>query len=400
MKYDFDKGIERRGTLSYKWDGIAVEFPENPQALPFWIADMEFACPEPIVKAVCERAQHPVYGYSHESDDARKLTASWLKKRHGWEARPEWVTFCGGVVPGLIAMMLAVTRPGDRVILQPPVYYPLFEMIRDNGRVIVENPLVYDGEKWVINYEELEKLAADPQTTLMLLCNPHNPVSRAFTVPELERLGEICFRHNLKIASDEIHSDIVYKGCVHTPIASVNDRLAQITMTSLSPSKTFNVAGLQLAVAVIPNGDLRKKVERELAASQYLVSLFGAVGLKAAYQDPECEEYLEQLLDYLWENYEFVDGYLKKHTPRITCQRPEATYLLWLDCRRLYLTDEELYHFFLSDAGIATDSGTVFGTGGGGYMRLNMACPRAMLQKALDQLARAYNQLSIKEGIK
>ena len=393
MKYDFNKKIDRMGTLSYKWEGIPVEFPENPKALPFWIADMEFACPEPIVKAVCERARHPIYGYSHESDDAKALTASWLKRRHEWDVQSEWVTFSGGVVPGLIAMMKAVTQPGDKVILQPPVYYPLFEMIRDNGRIIVENPLVYDGSQWVMNVEELEILASDPEVTLFVLCNPHNPVSRAFTARELERLGDICLRNGVKIASDEIHADIVYKGNRHTPIASLSKELAEITMTSLSPSKTFNIAGLQISAGIIPNTDLLVKVEAELANAQYIVNLFGAVGLKAAYQDPECEAYLEQMLVYLWGNYEFVNTYLKNNMPKIRCQRPEATYLIWLDCHALGLSDAELLRFFLVNAGVALDPGSVFGTQGKGYMRLNIACPREMLKICLDRLTKAYHAL-------
>lgn len=393
MKYDFDQLTDRTGTLSYKWEGIPAEFPENPKAVPFWIADMEFPCPEPIVRAVRGRAGHPLYGYSHESEDARRLTASWLRRRHGWEVDPEWIIFSGGVVPGLIAMMNAVTDPGDKVILQPPVYYPLQEMIRDNGRILVENPLLYDGGRWVMNEDELERLASDPGTKLFVLCNPHNPVSRAYTRRELTRAGEICLAHGVKIASDEIHADIVYRGHRHTPIASLSRELAAVTMTSLSCSKTFNTAGLQLSTGIIPDRDLRERVNRKLAASQYLVNLFGAVGLQAAYGDPECEDYLEQLLVYLWDNYLFLDAFLRSCMPGIKCQRPEATYLVWLDCRGLGLSDAEIRKLFLVNAGIAPDFGPMFGTGSSGFVRLNIACPRKMLQDCLNRLAEAYQQL-------
>ncbi|MCI8854499.1 MAG: pyridoxal phosphate-dependent aminotransferase [Lachnospiraceae bacterium] len=384
--YNFDEVTDRTGTLSYKWEGILIEFPEAPDALPFWIADMEFPSPEPIVEAMRKRAAHPIYGYSHESSDAASLTASWLWRRYGWRAAPESVIFAGGVVPGLIAMMQAVTEPGDRVIVQPPVYYPFFEMVEDNGREIAENPLVFDGSKWVMDYEGFEELAADPRTKLFLLCNPHNPVSRAYTREELERVGEICLRHQVLIASDEIHGDIVYPGSRHIPIASLSPELSGVTMTSFSFAKTFNTAGLQLSMGVITDPILRERVQRQLKNAQYLVNLFGAAALKAAYGNPECEKYLTQLISYLWGNYLYLESYLKKYIPKIHSQKPEATYLIWLDCRELGLSDKELKRLFLEQAGLAFDFGPMFGQGGAGYVRINIACPSSLLQQGLERM--------------
>lgn len=392
MQYDFDRKIDRTGTFSYKWDGIPIEYPDNPKALPFWVADMDFPCPQPIVEAMKARAAHPIYGYSETNQRSKELTASWLCRHHKWDVKPEWVTFSGGVVPALAAMIRAFTEPGDHVIIQPPVYYPFQSTIQNNQRVVEENPLCFDGEKWVMNYEELECLAEKEETKMLILCNPHNPVSRVFTREELERLGEICLRYDVLIASDEIHGDIVYPGNNHVPIASLCKEMQDRVLTATSFSKTFNTAGLQMSEVIISNTERRQKFEQEMEKNSYLTNLFGVVALTAAYGNPECENYLEQLLTYLWNNYLYLDRFLKQYMPKIHCQRPEGTYLLWLDCRELSLSPKELSEFFLKEGGIALDWGEIFGDVGKGYVRINAACPREMLRQGLEQVCRAYQE--------
>lgn len=393
MKYNFDEVINRNGTLSYKWDGRSIDYPDNPEALPFWIADTDFPCPRPIVKAVQERAAHPIYGYSKVSDDSRALIAAWEKKRNGWDAKPEWVTFTNGIVPALSAIVAAFTKPGDGVIIQPPVYYPFQESIINNDRTVVNNNLIFDGEKWNINFEELEELAARPENKVLLFCHPLNPVSRVLSEEELRRVGEICVRHHVILAVDEIHSDLIYRHCTFHSMAALSKKIEQNCIVATSPSKTFNIAGLQLSAILIPNEDLRKTFEKETTKRVlYIANLFGATAFHAAYSDPECEEYLEQLIDYLWDNYLFLDQYLKEHMPKIKCQKPDATYLLWLDFSELGLSTEELQHFCLEEGNVALDVGAWFGGGGSGFMRLNIGCSRTLLKQGLDQLAAAYRK--------
>lgn len=393
MKYDFDKVIDRTGTLSYKWEARDINFPENPQALPFWVADMDFPCPRPITEAVQKRAEHPIYGYTKTSDNSQKLIAAWEKRRNGWDVRPEWVSFTNGVVPALSSMVAAFTEPGDGVIIQPPVYYPFAESIVNNGRVVVNNNLICDGARWNINFEELEELAAEPKNKVLLFCHPLNPVSRVLKKEELLKVAEICLRHKVILVVDEIHSDLVYRHCKFQSIAALGKDIEQICVTAAAPSKTFNIAGLQMSAIIIPNQELREKFQKEIEKRVlYIMNVFGTVAFDAAYSEPECEEYLEQLIDYLWDNYLFLDQYLKTYMPKIKCQRPDATYLLWLDFRELGLNDEELETFCLKEAGIAFDTGKWFGGDGSGFMRINVGCPRSMLKKALDLMRAAYQK--------
>ena len=284
MKYNFDEIIDRSGTLSYKWDGRSIDYPENPEALPFWIADTDFPCPRPIVKAVQKRAAHPIYGYSKVSDDSRHLIAAWEKKRNGWDAKPEWVTFTNGIVPALSAIVAAFTKPGDGVIIQPPVYYPFQESVLNNDRTVVNNDLIFDGEKWTINFEELEELAARPENKVLLFCHPLNPVSRVLSEEELRRVGEICVRHHVILAVDEIHSDLIYRHCTFHSMAALSKEIEQNCIVATSPSKTFNIAGLQLSAILIANEELRNAFEKETTKRVlYMANLFGATAFQAAY---------------------------------------------------------------------------------------------------------------------
>lgn len=392
MRYDFDQVIDRFNTLSYKWEARDINFPDNPNALPFWIADMDFQCPEPIVKAIQQRAAHPIYGYSKLSDDSQIVLANWQKKRKNWNVKKEWITFSNGIVPALNAIVTSYTKLGEGVIIQPPVYYPFRDAVVNNGRKLVNNELVFDGEKWKINFEELESLAAEENNKLLLLCNPLNPVSRVLDKEELLKIANICMENQVLIAVDEIHSDLVYRHCHFYSMASLGEDIAQNCITATAPSKTFNIAGLQMSALIIPNEELRAAFEKEMERRVFIPNLFGAVAFQAAYSNPECEEYLEQLIDYLWDNYLFLDDFLKRRMPKIKCQKPEATYLLWLDFRELGMTGTELVKFCLEEANIAFDIGEWFGGQGDGFMRINTGCPKVLLEKALVQLEEAYKK--------
>lgn len=389
MKYNFDEVLDRHGTASYKWDFMSYAYPDNPDAIPLWVADMDFACPRPIVEAVMKRAAHPIYGYSDISERSRELAAKWQKK-NGWEVDPSWVTFSNGIVPALSAIVETFTEPGDGVIIQPPVYYPFRESVENNGRKVVENCLVRKDGQWGINFEELEKLAEDPNNKVLLLCHPLNPVSRVLEKEELCRIAEICLKNHVILAVDEIHSDLVYPHKKFYSLAGLDKRYEEITITAIAPSKTFNIAGLQMSAVIIPNRELYDKFVVTMNRRVYIPNAFGVVAFDAAYGDPECEEYLSQLLEYLWDNYLFVDEYLKENMPKIKCQKPDATYLLWLDCRELGLEEEDLDCFCLKEGGVAFDSGRWFGKDGSGFMRINIGCPRSLLEKALAQLKDAY----------
>jgi cystathionine beta-lyase len=251
MKYDFDNVSDRRGTFSYKWDNRKAIFPGNPEAFPMWVADTDFPCPTGIAEAIRERAEHPIFGYSFIDGESAALVADCQKKRNNWDVDPEWVAYCNGIVPALSAMVAAFSEPGQGVIIQPPVYYPFKDAIVNNGRVVQSNELRFDGSRWIIDFENLEKLAAEPDNKLLILCNPHNPVSRVYGADELCRIGEICLRYGVIIASDEIHSDLIYPGSKHIPIASLSKEIGCITITAMSPSKSFNIAGLQISALIV-----------------------------------------------------------------------------------------------------------------------------------------------------
>jgi cystathionine beta-lyase len=392
VKYNFDYVINRQGTLSYKWDARAKAFPGNPHVLPLWVADTDFPCPKEISDAIQKRATHPIYGYSFTEDNFGELMANWQRKRNNWEIDPRRVTFGNGIVPALNAIVTAFTKEGEGVIIQPPVYYPFKEAIENNNRIVCNNELIDDGSRWIIDFDALERLAEKPQNKLLLLCNPHNPVSRVYEKKELLRIGEICLTNHVLIASDEIHSDLIYRHCKHIPIASLSQELSDITVTAVSPSKTFNIAGLQISAIIASNSILLKQFEAEMERRCYVPNLFGSVAFKTAYTNEGCVDYLEQLIDYLWENYLFLDQYLKAYTPKIKCQRPEATYLLWLDCSELGLEPEWMEEFFVKEAGVGFDSGTWFGGKAEKYMRINIACPRSILKECLDHIRTAYER--------
>lgn len=392
MKYDFDHVPDRRGTYSFKWDTRAKEFPDNPDVIPMWVADTDFPCPEEIASGIMERARHPIYAYSTLNPESSQFVADWQKRRNQWEIDPLWVSYSAGVVPAINRAVHAFTERNEGVIIQPPVYYPFKNTVVGSGRVLLENNLLYNGERWVIDYEGLEKLASREDAKLLIFCNPHNPVGRVYTEEELRKVGNICLKHGITIFSDEIHSDLIFQNDRHIPIASLSNAIRDITITAMAPSKTFNIAGLQISTLIISNDTLKKRLDC-VDSEFFIPNLFAAVALDKAYSSPGCEEYVEELMAYLWENYLLLDDGLRTQAPEIKCQKPEGTYLLWLDCRNLALNETELWKFFVVKAGVGIELGSAFGKSGKGFVRMNIGCTKATIQECVNRIAKAYQEI-------
>jgi cystathionine beta-lyase len=391
MKYNFDEVIDRTHTESSKWNNVGPRVG-NAKALPMWVADSDFRCPQSVIDAVIKRAEHGIFGYPFRDNRFAKVTKDWLQKRHGWEIKESWVTFSPGVVPSLNTVVQAFTSPGDEVLVQQPVYYPFFHAIVDNGRVISSNSLILKDGHYEVDFADLELRAQSKRAKLMILCNPHNPVSRVYTQDELLRIGEICLKNKVLLISDEIHSDIVYEGFKYTPVASLSKEIANNTITAIAPSKTFNTAGMRASAIIVSNKDLLQTLETQFGKNRTaILSVFGLTAYIAAYS--QCEDYLEAMLPYLQKNVEYLDGYLKEKMPKIKLIKPEGTYLLWLDCRELGLTKEALDDFFINKALVAVDKGYWFGPEGEGFMRINVACPRSIVRQAMEQLNVQYQKL-------
>lgn len=390
MSIDFDRVIRRNGTSSVKHDGRAAYFgTEN--VLPLWVADMDFAAPIAVTRALTERAAHPVYGYTLYPDSLFEALIAWLKKRHGWEVPREWIVMAPGVVPSLFATVMAYAEPGEGVIVQPPVYFPFFSAVTTNGRRLIQNPLRLEPARlglarYSIDFDHLEQCASDG-ARLLLLCSPHNPVGRVWSRAELSELLRIARRHDLTILSDEIHADLVYPGEQHTALATLAKDSDKV-ITAVAPSKTFNIPGLGLSCLIAPDPahrDALKTVFDSLHMGNY--NPFSIAAFEAAYRGGE--PWLDSLLIYLRGNRDFVSVYLARHLPAIRLIQPEGTYLLWLDCRELKMSDVELREFFVTQAQVGMNPGTAFGQGGSGFMRLNVASPRSVIAEALERIASA-----------
>lgn len=385
-KYDFNALPDRSGTASIKHD-LTEKYFGKKGLLPFWVADMDFETPTFVREAVMQRAQHPVYGYTFRDDRFYDAIIGWMQRRHGWKVEKDWIVFTPGVVPALNLAVLAFTEPGQGIIVQPPVYFPFFGAVADHGRELIHNQLITNEKEYVINYDELETLAAEAQ--LLMLCNPHNPVGRSWRKDELERLANICERNNLMVISDEIHADLVLPGYRHNVFAALDEETAQRTITLHAPSKTFNLAGLNTAFAIIPSEALRKRFEHQIEKLHLgLGNLFGFEALIAAFN--KGDEWLDQLRGYLAENVNFTKEFLAEHLPEIYIYPTEATYLIWLDFSHYRLSDEEFRRKMIDEAGLALSRGADFGPGGEGFMRLNVACPKSMLVEGLQRLAKAF----------
>ena len=381
MKYDFDKTIDRRASNSYKWDSA----PEG--VLPMWVADMDFRTAPAIIDALQKRVAHGIFGYTRVPDAYYDAVTSWFSRRHGWDIDREWIIYTSGVVPAVSAVIKALTVPGDKVIVQTPVYNCFFSSIRNNGCEIVSNPLRRTADTYEMDFDALERCAADPRAKVMLLCNPHNPAGRVWTPDELTRLGNICLRNGVTVVADEIHCELVYQGFKYTPFASLSDAFLHRSVTCVSPSKAFNIAGLQIANIVAFDNDLRSRIDKAININEVCdVNPFGVAATIAAYN--EGEEWLNQLVDYLHGNYEAMAEFCRRELPECPITRLEGTYLVWMDCSSLGMPSDALEHALLDDARLWLNAGTMYGAEGEGYMRWNIACPRSVM---LDGLNRFLN---------
>ncbi len=385
MNYNFDNTVNRTNTSCIKWDFLNAFFGEK-ELHAMWVADMDFKTPPEILRPIEERAAHGVFGYTAKSDDFYTAVISWFKKRYDWDIKKDWIVTTPGVVPALNLAMREFTEKGDGVIIQSPVYFPFKDSVELNNRKLLDNSLLLRNGRYEIDWSDLEKKAESAK--MFLFCSPHNPVSRVWTVQELEQLGDLCNKHDLLVFSDEIHADIIFKPHKHIPTAEINNTLANRTIAAYATSKTFNLAGLQLSVNIIPNDTVRERFKLTLERLHLTMSnIFGIVGTQAAYEHGE--QWLDELLIYLWQNYIRVKNYLRDNIPEITVIEPEGTYLLWLDCRKLEMSDEELAAFFVQKAGLALTNGIMFGPGGGGFMRMNIGCPQSSIIKGLESIKKA-----------
>ena len=382
MRYDFDEIVPRRNTLSYKWDSAADE-----DMLPMWVADMDFRTAPAIVEALQKRVSHGVFGYTRVPDAYYDAVVGWFDRRHGWKIRRERMIYTSGVVPALSAVIKALTVPGDKVVVQTPVYNCFFSSVRNNGCTLVSNPLLRVEDTWKVDFEDLERKVSDPKVKLFLLCNPHNPAGRVWTKEELARMGEICFRHDVMVISDEIHCELVFLEYRYTPFASISEKFAARSVVCISPSKAFNMAGLQIANIVAPDEEVRQKIDKAINVNEVCdVNPFGVLATIAAYN--EGEEWLVQLLDYLKGNYLWMRDFCRNHLSQFPVGRLEGTYLVWMDCSSLHQSSEELEQNLMKEARLWLNAGTMYGAEGEGFMRWNIACPRSVLEEGLKRFCK------------
>ena len=382
MKYDFDEPVPRRGTNSYKWDTVKDE-----DVLPMWVADMDFRTAPAIVGALQKRVEHGIFGYTKVPPAYYEAVINWFRRRHAWLIEKEWIVYTTGVVPAISAIVKALTVPGDRVLVQTPVYNCFFSSIRNNGCEAVANPLIYANGTYRIDYDDLERKAADPKVKLLLLCNPHNPVGRVWTRQELRRIGEICIRNRVLVVADEIHCELVFSGHVYIPFASISEDFREHSVTCISPSKAFNLAGLQIANIVAADTDVRMKIDKAININEVCdVNPFGVEALIAAYN--RGEDWLEELKHYLSVNYNYLRAYFDEYLPEFPVVMLEGTYLVWVDCRGLGLSSREIADILLEKEKVQVNPGSLYGEAGEGFIRLNIACPREKLIEGLNRLKR------------
>ncbi len=387
MTYDFDTPVERRNTNSYKWD----DTPDS-DILPMWVADMDFRTAPCITDALMHRVEHGVFGYTFVADEFYDATIDWWVTRHGLEIKREWMIYTSGVVPAISAIIKALTLPGEGVVVQTPVYNCFFSSIRNNGCRIVENPLIQRSDgSFAMDFEGLEAAVADPNVTVMLLCNPHNPAGRVWSADELRRVGEICFRSGVTVISDEIHCELVFKPYRYTPFASLGEEFLRRSVTCISPSKAFNTAGLQIANIVCAEDSLRRRIDRAININEVCdVNPFGVTGLIAAYRHGG--PWLEQLKEYLWENYLTLCKYFADNLPDLKVTPLEGTYLVWVDCRSLRMSSEALEKLLYDRGRVWINAGTIYGAAGEGFIRINIACPRSRLNEGLNRIREALSE--------
>lgn len=380
MKYNFDEVIDRKGTNSVKWDG------QSEEVIPMWIADMDFRVAPPITAALNQRLSHGIFGYASVPEAYFAAEVNWWQNRHGTQIRKEWIEVTTGIIPALSAVVQAFCSPGDKVMIQNPVYNYFISSITNNGCEAVVNQLAYDGDVYTIDFTDFEKKAADERVKMFILCNPHNPVGRVWTEDELIRMGEICLEHDVLVLVDEAHRDLVYAPNIHIPFMGINERFKANAITCTSPGKTFNLAGLKIANIITANEAFRLKVNRSINVNEVIEpNIFGIDATIAAYE--EGESWVDQMLAYLKDNASYVRHFLDEHLPHVKMTDLEGTYLVWLDCHQIDKTSdtiaEELWHIDK----VRVNSGSVYGQGGQGFIRINIACPRALLEEGLTRLA-------------
>ena len=387
MKYDFDKIMPRRGTNSYKWDST-----DDKEVLPMWVADMDFQTAPCIINALKKRVEHGIFGYTRVPEEYYDAVISWFSRRHNWEPRREWFIYTSGVVPALSAVIKALANEGDNVLTLTPVYNCFFSSIRNNGCKLSNCALKYENNTFSIDFDDLERRAADPKTPLLLLCNPHNPSGRVWTREELQRIGDICIKHNVIVVSDEIHCEIVHPGYKYIPFASISEEFQKHSVTCISPSKAFNIAGLQIANIIVENDEWRQRIDKAININEVCdVNPFGVIATIAAYN--EGEEWLNQLLQYIHGNYLFFKDYCEEHLPQLPVAPLEGTYLAWMDCRSLNIPSEELEEELMKEAKLWLNAGSMYGKEGEGFMRWNLACPRQLVKEGLERFSSFIEKL-------
>lgn len=387
--FDFDKLIDRRGTHSLKYD-FAARRGMPDEILPLWVADMDFASPPAVLEALSERVRHGVFGYSDAADEGYfNALRDWFKRRFDWDIEQKWLIKTPGVVFALSTAIRALTQPGDAVLIQQPVYYPFESVIKVNERRLVVNQLLLQDGKYRMNLEEMERQIVDEKVRMFILCSPHNPVGRVWSREELIAVGRLCAKYDIYVVADEIHADFVYSGYRHQVYAALGPEFAERCILCTAPTKTFNLAGLQISNIFIPNERIRRSYLKEIARTGYSQpNLMGLIACQAAYE--KGEEWLEELLKYLEGNLAFVRSFLQEKLPQVRLVEPEGTYLVWLDFRALGLSDKELDELIVKKAGLWLDGGSMFGAGGEGFQRINIACPRSLLEEALNRLEKAF----------
>ncbi|UYX55763.1 pyridoxal phosphate-dependent aminotransferase (plasmid) [Bacillus thuringiensis] len=386
MEFDFKQQIDRFDTASYKWDQSKILF-EREDILPMWVADMDFMSPPAVVDALINRATHGVYGYTIIPDSYYISIMDWLKRRHGSIVQKEWITHSPGVVTALSILVSCLTKPGDKVIIQSPVYHPFYDVVIQQNRELVTNNLILEDGRYTMDLKDLED-KIDSSVKVMLLCNPHNPVGRVWDEQELERLGALCAKHNIIVISDEIHCDLIYKGNKHVPFLSISEELKSTSITCISTSKTFNLAGLKTCNLIIQNPHIKELYEKKLRMlSLHAESFFGITAVEAAYTHGE--EWLNQLLIYLEGNLNFLLDYFKQHINEVKVIKPEGTYLVWLDFQGLRMNKENIEKWMYQKAKLALNEGSMFGKNGEGFLRMNIACPRVILEEGLARIRKA-----------
>lgn len=383
MKYNFDEIIPRRGTNSYKWDSAG-----DADILPMWVADMDFRTAPPVVEALRKRAEHGIFGYVRVPDAYYAAVTNWFARRHDWQIEKGWIIYTTGVVPALSAVIKALIVPGDKVMVQTPVYNCFFSSIRNNGCGMIANPLIYRNGTYQIDFADLEQKAADPSVKVLLLCNPHNPAGRVWTKQELTRIGDICIRNNVWVVADEIHCELVFPGHIYIPFASISQEFLMHSVTCTSPSKAFNLAGLQIANIISADTDIRMKIDKAINVNEVCdVNPFGVEALMAAYNDSE--EWLEELKQYLFANYNYLRAYFAECLPKFPVSMLEGTYLVWVDCSVLNQSSDEIVKTLLEKEKLWVNEGGLYGEAGEGFIRINIACPRQQLIEGLNRLRRA-----------